>query len=286
MPIADKPNPLIYSPRTLNECLSLLNSHPRAAIFAGGTSRFSDQPEDGFMDGSILVSIHQVDDLRKVSHWERSLDLGAGLNLNQVSLASRNLLSPLVRKAVAGIGNSSLRNLATLGGNLCQKNHFGDLFPVFYSLGAAFEFRSLRSSRWVSGPEAHDAPDLAPRRGEVLTRVRLPIEDWQLGFYERVGHFRTPWDERISLVCLAKIADGVVTSIRLCFFLPQIGVLRDRKLEAELSGQRLPLGPKERETVLEALVAAIDALPRFPTPFQRERVIQVTRWLLPRLRED
>ena len=286
MEIGAKFTPLIYTPKNLSEALSLLNAHPFSEVYAGGTGRLPDSQDETLRLGKTTLSLHLLEELRKVGLGERSFDLGAGLTLNQVSLAGKNIVDPILRKAVLQIGSQALRNLATLGGNLCQKGHFGDLFPVLYTLGAQFEFKSLRSSRWVAAPAAQDSEALLPQHGELMTRVRLPQETWQKSFYERIGHYRTPWDERLSMVCLAKIKEDVLTQFRLCFFLPQAGLVRDRKMEAELSGQSLPLGPKERQNVLAAIQNAVEALPRAPTAFQRERINQMTRWILPQVQEE
>lgn len=280
------PGPQVFSPKTLNEVLNLLAASPEAKIYAGGTAAFQDSIGNFLEMGPVMVSLHQVEEIRKVTHWERSMDLGAALTLNQLVALGKNALNPAFRRAVGMVGTHSLRHLATLGGNLCQKGRGGDLFPVLYTLGAQFEFRSLRSSRWVSGPALTEPRALAPEPGELLTRVRFPLEIWQKNFYERIGHFRTPWDERIAMVCIAKISDDVLHALRLAFFLPQAGIVRDRQMEVELAGQKLPLGPKDRERVLDSIRSALEKLPVIPTAFQKERVAQMARWVLSQLQDE
>lgn len=278
--------PVVYSPRTLGEALGLFVPNPHALIYAGGTAWQQENLTSPLKLPPVTLSLHLVDDLKKLTYGDRFLDLGAGITLNQILHANRSFLNPALKEAILAVGNYSLRNLATLGGNLCQKNFLGDLFPVLHLLGAQFEIRSLRTSRWINAFAVSDQGKMGLLPGEVLTRIRIPQEDWPRYYYQKIGNFRTPWDERLAMVCLARVKSSTLENFRLAFYLPHSGVLRDRALEAELAGQRLPLSPKERSAALESIEEGLSRQPIPASVFQRDRILHMTRWLLSQIQSD
>jgi CO/xanthine dehydrogenase FAD-binding subunit len=280
------PPPLVYSPRSLAEALALFVPNPQAQLFAGGTAWQTEHLSTSIRLAPVTISLHLAEDLRKVTYGERFVDLGGNLSLNQLLAVGGNWLPDILKDAARVIGTSALRNLATVGGNLCQKGILGDLFPVFHLLAAQFEVRSLRGSRWIPAQAAADAGRILLSPGEILTRVRIPVDGWTLGFYQKIGNIRTPWDERLALAALAKIKDGQLEALRLSFHLPHAGLLRVRDLEAELAGQGLPLSHRERTRALERIDEALGALAVLASPFQRDRVLHMTRWVLTRLEDE
>jgi len=280
------PVPLIYSPRSLAEALALFVPNPQAQLFAGGTTWQAESSSQALRLPMVTISLHAADDLRKVVYGERFLDLGAALSLNQLLSVGGTWVPPILKEAARAIGTSALRNLATLGGNLAQKGVLGDLFPVFHLLGAQFEIRNLRGSRWLTAQLAAEEGKVSLSPGEILTKVRIPQEDWPLGFYHKIGTIRTPWDERLAMAALARTKNGQLEGLRFSFHLPHSGLLRVRDLEAELAGQALPLSHKVRSLTVNRVDEALGLLPIPASVFQRDRIIHMTRWILTRLEDE
>jgi len=280
------PAPLVYSPRSLGEALALFVPNPNARIFAGGTAWQTDALAPTIRLPAVTVSLHLAEDLRKVVYGERTLDLGAGMSLNQVLSVGGPWVPSLLKEAARVIGTSALRNLATLGGNLCQTGVLGDLFPPLLLLGAQFEIRHLRGGRWVSAQQVADDGRLVLGAGEILHRVRVPQDLWTQTFYQKIGNIRTPWDERIALAALGRSRDGQLEALRLVFHLPHTGLVRLRDLEAELAGQSLPLAHRTRTQAVKRIEEALDGLEVAASQFQRDRVVHMARWVLTRLDDD
>lgn len=280
------PAPLVYSPRSLAEALALFVPNPQAQLFAGGTAWQADQFSGAIPLPPVTISLHLTEDLRKVTYGERFLDLGGALSLNQLLAVGGPWVPSILKDAGRVIGTSALRNLATLAGNLCQKGVLGDLFPALHLLGAQFELRNLRGSRWVTAQQVADEGRITLSTGEILTRVRIPQETWPLTFYQKIGNIRTPWDERLALSALARTKNGQLEALRLSFHLPHSGLVRIRDLEAELEGQGLPLTHRERQEALERIDTALGLLPVPASAFQRDRVMHMARWVLTRLDDD
>jgi len=280
------PSPLVYSPRSLGEALALFVPNPQAQLFAGGTAWQTEHLSSSIRLPPVTISLHLADDLRKVAYAERYLDLGGALSLNQLLSVGGPWVPAILKEAARVIGTSALRNLATVAGNLCQKGVLGDLFPALHLLGTQFEIRNLRGSRWLTSQQVADESRVVLGSGEIMTRIRIPQEDWPLVFYQKIGNLRTPWDERLALSGLARTKNGQLEAFRLSFHLPHSGLVRVRGLEAELAGQTLPLSHRERSDALERIDEALGLLPIPASVFQRDRVLHMTRWILTRLDDE
>jgi 4-hydroxybenzoyl-CoA reductase subunit beta len=107
-----------YAPRTIDEAASILAEHGDAMVVAGGTDVLPNMKRRQ-QTPTVLVGLRGVAELRHVSNGD-GLTIGAGITLADL------LALPTVRErytglwqAVSQIATPLLRNMGTLGGNLC-----------------------------------------------------------------------------------------------------------------------------------------------------------------------
>jgi len=107
------------SPSTVGEAAKLLAAEgPNAMVIAGGTDLLPNMKRRHQTPGT-LVSLARIESLKKVVNGSGAA-LGAGLTLNEV------VASSMVREKYAGLYQAAaqvatvhLRNMGTIGGNLC-----------------------------------------------------------------------------------------------------------------------------------------------------------------------
>ena len=119
-----KPAPFDYqTPATLREAISLLGSHPEAAVIAGGQSLI---PVLAFRlaTPSLLVDLRRVRELDYIGVDEDGVRLGA-LVLWRAVEDDRQLVAahPLLREAVAHVAHYQIRNRGTVGGRATLERH-------------------------------------------------------------------------------------------------------------------------------------------------------------------
>src|SRR3989442_5104369 len=108
-----------HSPRSISEAARILAAEgPRAMLIAGGTDLLPNMKRR-HQTPATLVSLRQIEDLKKATNGTGAV-LGACLTLNEV------VANPAVREKYAGLWQAAaqvatvhLRNMGTLGGNLC-----------------------------------------------------------------------------------------------------------------------------------------------------------------------
>lgn len=110
------------SPATLKEAIGLLGQDwEDGSVFAGGTDLLS-LLKDDIEDTKRLVNIKRVAELRAIRNENGGLRIGAAVTIEQLLSASdvrKNF--PAITDAAEGIRSPQLRNMGTVGGELCQR---------------------------------------------------------------------------------------------------------------------------------------------------------------------
>src|SRR5689334_5816323 len=100
------------APRSVAEAAKILAGEgPRAMLIAGGTDLLPNMKRR-HQAPQVLVSLRQVSELRQLNGT-----FGAGLTLNEVVRSEKTPTA--LRQAAAQVATPHLRNMGTLGGNLC-----------------------------------------------------------------------------------------------------------------------------------------------------------------------
>jgi 4-hydroxybenzoyl-CoA reductase subunit beta len=100
------------APRSVAEAAKILAGEgPRAMLVAGGTDLLPNMKRR-HQAPQVLVSLRQIGELRKLNGV-----FGSGLTLNEV--VAHEKTPAALRQAAAQVATPQLRNMGTLGGNLC-----------------------------------------------------------------------------------------------------------------------------------------------------------------------
>ena len=109
------------SPATLKEAIALLGPKwGEAAVLAGGTDLIS-LMKDYVDTPKRVVNIKGIKELGGISKAAAGLRIGAMVTFDEM-LASADLkLYPAILAAVSGVSSPQIRNMGTVGGDLCQR---------------------------------------------------------------------------------------------------------------------------------------------------------------------
>ncbi|GHV84969.1 FAD-binding protein [Spirochaetia bacterium] len=257
----------VLRPAALPELFAAWNRFPDAVPFAGGTAlirRCTATPDAPLRPGASsggsyqelpslpanILSLEKLDELRRISRTERYLEIGAMVRLNEIIALGKSVpegLSTVLR----GIAGSQVRNLATIGGNLCTG---GDAAAPMAALDVRYELRTAAGSRWVSALRFSSLAESLGER-ELLSRIRVPLEPWNYTVYRKFLP-RDSGDEGGVLLLLAKNQKDLLTKIQVVFAktssnasleqdrLGEI-LLRDKNSETFLEGKALPLDRRD-----------------------------------------
>jgi len=167
------------APRTLEEAARILDGEgPNAMPLAGGTDLLPNMKRRQQVPKTLL-SLRFVDSLRQVQIDHSASRLGACLTLSEIASDPRfrNGLTALAQ-AASLIATPQIRNMATLGGNLCldtRCNYYDQNYEWRKSIG--FCLKKDGTTCWVAPGSsicmAVSSTDTAPALMALGARVRL-----------------------------------------------------------------------------------------------------------------
>ena len=267
----------IYTPRSIGSMLERLKGNPGSLVFAGGTYIMTKHKSKYPGLAKNIIHISDIEELTRINRTERYIEIGACASINSILNIGSNVLPEVLYHALRHIATPTIRNLATLGGNICAPDRRLSSFPVLVLLDTRIELRRAGASRWIPinkfiGPEGN----LTLQSGEVVTRIRIPLASWNLQVYRRPTPRPITADNNISFCGLADIQKGLVSDIRFAIGSMGKSLIRYREIEAELVGKKLPLSPRTATALIERFEQNLE---RTSTAILERQRIMISRLL-------
>ncbi len=271
----------VFFPQTIGELLQTQRRHPDALIYAGGTYILSQRTRRFVELPPTVISLQDVEDLRRVSRTERQVELGAMVPIRQIIDLGRNNVPLALFDALRQMGPPAVTGLATLGGNLAVAGRIMTGVPVLTLLDARAELRRQGGTRWIPVGRIHRVDgslDLHP--DEIITRIRVPLYPWTVQIFRRFGSELVPDSDPLAFCGLARTSNRILEDLRITGSAGHPRMIRNKSMEAELVGRRLPLTEREVLQAVDAYGEADDDL----SSIQRDRFRRLARWFLSSVR--
>ena len=114
--------PIFCDAKSIEEALSLLDDYKgEAKIIAGGIDLIG-LMKNRIISPGIIVNIKNITHLDYISETSEALDIGALTLIRDIERSSLIMSQhPLLSEVAQSVGSSQIRNMATVGGNLCQE---------------------------------------------------------------------------------------------------------------------------------------------------------------------
>ncbi len=210
-----------HKANSVDEAIALLSQNPNAIPIAGGTDvlvRLHGHNENY----SHLVDIHNVAELKKVTmESDGTIVIGSGMTFTELannSIISKNI--PVLNEGGSSVGGPQVRNVATVGGNICNGAPSGDSASPLLVLNAMVELRGSEGSRRLPLHSFYQGPGQVDcKAGEIMTSLRIAPEDyrgWSAHYYKYA--MREAMDiATIGCGAACKIENGKIAGLRLGF---------------------------------------------------------------------
>lgn len=273
--------PIIYTPSSLTDLLNIYKKNPTALLFAGGTWTLSHQKDKIFHLGKTVINMGKLTELKKISRSERYLEFGSGVSLADILNLKASVIPPILYQAIQTMATPQIRNRATIGGNLCVKDHRMSLFPALSVLNAQIELRETGSSRWIEIRRfinEDNEPDIHPN--ELLTRIRIPIEDYEFQISKSIGFKLSAGKDFASCTAVARMHKNVVLELRVRIMDGKWHQFRPLQTESHINGKKIPFSEKDKLFFNENFMKEYTNQPNRPTKTANERVKRLFYWLI------
>lgn len=259
---------------------SLIKYNGNARVIAGGTDLVV-QMRKKLVAPQALVDIGEVSGLSYISYdGKKGLKIGALTTIR--ALEKSTLLQkmyPVIPQAASQLGSVAIRNVATIGGNLCNASPSAETAPALIGLSASAKIVGPEGERMIPIEEFFTGPgNTVLKRGELLVEVNVPVLPSNTkGVYLKHG-IRGSIDLAIVGVAAIITLDGeVCKDIKLVLGAVAPTPMRARRAEELIKGKKI-----EEDLVNQvAKVASEEARPisdvRATAEYRKEMVKVFTR---------
>jgi carbon-monoxide dehydrogenase medium subunit len=270
-------------PATIEDALYLLSEHgEHARLIAGGTDLVPMMKEKTITP-RYVISMGELSELKYIRFDEDSaLCIGALTTIGEIErfLQPRPEYKPLY-EAASQLASTPIRNMATVGGNLCNAAPSAETAPALIALSAAATLVSAAAERLVPLEDFFIGPGSAVlKANEIMTEIRIPRQPpGSGGIYLK---YSTRGGEDFAFVGVAVVLsldskNGRCRDVRIVLGAAAPIPMRAHTAEAILKGERLD--PHVVEAAVQS--ASDESLPiddlRGSAEYRREMVKVIAR---------
>ena len=272
-----------YKAQSVADAVQRLSENVDARLIAGGTDVLV-QLHHMSKKFRNLVDINGLPELGGITQLDDgSIRIGSGSTFTQI------IESPLVKQyipslglAVSNIAGPQVRNVATIGGNVCNGANCADSAPISIVLGAEIEIATLGGTRFTPLDGFYTGPGkVTLAHDEIAVAFHFKKADYQdigASFYKYA--MRGAMDiSTINCGAACRIEAGCFTMLKLAYGVAAPTPIRARTAEAVALGK--PLNSATLAAVREAVVQ--DVAPRTSWRASREFRLQIIRTLAERV---
>lgn len=230
-------------PETIEQAIKELMDNPEAKPICGGSDILV-AIREGKLAGCSLVCIRDIPELSGIRMEEDgTIVIGPAETFSQVTnhpLIKKHI--PVLSFAADQAGGPQLRNIGTIGGNICNGVTSADTAPTLLTLNAELEITGPGGIRRVAQEDFYEGPGRVKlEKGELLTAVRIKKEDYEgyTGHYIKYAMRNAMDIATLGCAVHVKMEDNKIADVRLAFGVAAPTPIRCPAAEAAVIGREL-----------------------------------------------
>jgi carbon-monoxide dehydrogenase medium subunit len=229
-----------YRAGSIGEAHQLLREHPGAKLLAGGHSLIPLMKLRLAMP-TTLVDIGRIPALKGIAASGASLRIGSlTTHAELASSPEAGSACPMLAEAASMVGDSQVRNVGTIGGNIAHADPASDWPTVLLALDATIHAAGPNGERTIPiGEFFLGMMTTALGSDEILTAIEVPAKQAGQGMaYLKFSHPASRYAV-LGVAAVVSVTDGTCTSARVAIggLLP--APVRCGDVERTLENQRV-----------------------------------------------
>ena len=249
---------VLQEPETLDAAVEMLQANAGLRVIAGGTDVLI-RMQHGADGWSELLSLRRVKELERITlRPDGTFEIGATATFASIFRhPDLRRWMPILTEAAVSMGGPQVRNVATIGGNICNGAVSGDSASTLFALDALLKLASLDGERIIPIREFYAGPGKVHLRpGEILSAILIPRDSYQGagGHYIKFAMRRAMDIATLGVAVLCRVQDGCFQDLRIGLGVAAPVPIRCADAEAYAQGR-----PITRETLREVGRLAVTA---------------------------
>ncbi len=159
-----------YRPHTVEEAVNLKDGN---SLFIAGGTDLGVMLADAVKQPGALIDLSAIGSLDGIRERKDGLVIGPCTKI--ADIASSDVLPAALTRGAAAIGSPQIRNMATIGGNICNASPCGDTLTPLTVFHAVFTLQGREGSRTITTGDFFRGPKQTDlRETEILTEIFIP----------------------------------------------------------------------------------------------------------------
>lgn len=226
---------ITYRPKSLIEALEAM-VFTEYIVFAGGTDLMVKRKQwAGLLPAfdKPVIFISDLDELKQIKLEKGYIYIGAACTF--ASLIESPLIPDFYKQVFMQIASPAVRNIATIGGNICNSSPAGDSLPLLYAMDANLVIENscrrfeMPIIDFITGPGRNILTN-----SELVTAIKLPILSFEKTYYKKISPRKSNALSKISFVALANMENDIYKDIRIAFGSVAPTIIRSLDIEEEI----------------------------------------------------
>ena len=163
------------SPKTKEEVLEILKQERSEACLVAGCSNVLPYIKDKKLPAKLLLDISGIEELNYIKKSEGEIYIGAGTTIS--NLINSKIIREecnILYQAAEQFADPTIRNSATIGGNLADASPAADVAPPLLVLDAVLEVESMDGKREISLKDFFVGPrKTVLHDDEMITSIKI-----------------------------------------------------------------------------------------------------------------
>jgi carbon-monoxide dehydrogenase medium subunit len=229
-----------FAPKTLDEAVSILKKlDGKVKILAGGTDLLP-QMKLRMVTPKYVISIGSLEELDYIREEENSLKIGALTTISTIgesAFVKRKCFS--VYEATKTFGTPQVRNMATVGGNICRSSPSADMVPPLMTFDAMVKLVGPKGERKVVLEDFFTGSGENLLQGDILTEIVLAMPENRCGTaYQKIT--RNSADlAKVNCAVRITVSGGKCDDIRIVLGAVANTPIRARQAELAIRGKEI-----------------------------------------------
>ncbi len=263
---------------TIEEALELISKLESVKVLAGGSDLLIDLKIRRYEVRNV-VDISGIKELNFIEDRGDHVAIGAATKLQDIIespvIAAK---APVLAEAVSEMASWQVRNVATIGGNLCNASPAADTAPPLLVMNARLRLVSLEGEREVPITEFFLGPrKTVLRRGELLKEIVVPYERGSGASFIKLGRRNAFTLSVVAVATLVKVRNGIFDDVRVALNSVAPRPVRAVSVEKFLKSREVSMSAVEEgaKRVLQDISPISDV--RASADYRREMSVVLTK---------
>jgi len=240
-----------YQAKSLQEALDILASD--SVIPYGGGTDLMKKPDEN----ATYLFLNKVTEMKCIVKDTTYIRIGAVCTFTEI--LESTITPAILKEAAALVAAPAIRNLGTVGGNICNGSPKGDCALIFFVTDSKLRLVSKRGERIIPMAEFYlGRNQTILEKDELLVEILMNKSGFENYYYKKVGARKALTMSRVSFAGILKVEDGKIIRCMTAFGAVGDVIIRRNEIDDMLIGKTIPEAQALRNSYLSAYEQAIN----------------------------